>query len=144
MELHTSTIQEMLGIENTDFDTRLGIANAIEAGLPVRAVEYVVSAVSPGSIQFRSQLVPKATLERRKNSKSKKLNVEESERLFRVAEVYNFAETVFGAGEQARAFMKRPHPMLDNRTPLDVALATGPGANAVINILGRAAYGGGA
>jgi uncharacterized protein (DUF2384 family) len=33
--------------------------------------------------------------------------------------------------------------MLDNKRPVDVALATGPGADAVINVLGRAAYGGG-
>ena len=30
------------------------------------------------------------------------------------------------------------------KPPLDVALATGPGADLVINLLGRAAYGGGA
>ena len=36
-----------------------------------------------------------------------------------------------------------PHPMLDNRAPLEVALATGLGADAVINLLGRAAYSGG-
>jgi len=34
--------------------------------------------------------------------------------------------------------------MLDGKAPLDVALATGPGADVVINLLGRAAYGGGA
>jgi uncharacterized protein (DUF2384 family) len=33
--------------------------------------------------------------------------------------------------------------MLDGKPPLDVALATGPGADLVINILGRVAYGGG-
>jgi uncharacterized protein (DUF2384 family) len=42
-----------------------------------------------------------------------------------------------------RSFLDRPHPMLDDKTPLDIALATGPGADAVINVLGRAAYSGG-
>jgi uncharacterized protein (DUF2384 family) len=32
--------------------------------------------------------------------------------------------------------------MLEGKSPRDVALATGPGADAVVNILGRAAYGG--
>jgi hypothetical protein len=33
--------------------------------------------------------------------------------------------------------------MLDDAVPLEIALATGPGADAVINLLGRTAYGGG-
>jgi len=44
---------------------------------------------------------------------------------------------------KAREFLRRPHMMLDNKAPLDVALATGPGADAVVNVLGRAAYSGG-
>jgi len=43
---------------------------------------------------------------------------------------------------KVRDFLGRPHMMLDNQVPMDVALATGPGADAV-NLLGRAAYGGG-
>ena len=42
-----------------------------------------------------------------------------------------------------RDFLERPHPMLDDNAPLEVALATGPGADAVINLMGRAAYSGG-
>ena len=41
------------------------------------------------------------------------------------------------------SFLDRPHPMLDDVAPLEIALATGPGADAVINLLGRAAYSGG-
>jgi uncharacterized protein (DUF2384 family) len=33
--------------------------------------------------------------------------------------------------------------MLDDKAPMEVALTTGPGADAVINLLGRAAYSGG-
>jgi uncharacterized protein (DUF2384 family) len=33
--------------------------------------------------------------------------------------------------------------MLDDKAPLEIALATGLGADAVINLLGRAAYSGG-
>ena len=44
---------------------------------------------------------------------------------------------------KVRDFLNRPHPMLDDRIPLELALATGPGADAVVNLLGRAAYGGG-
>ena len=42
-----------------------------------------------------------------------------------------------------RAFLERPQPMLDDKAPLELALATGPGADAEINLMGRAAYSGG-
>ena len=57
--------------------------------------------------------------------------------------MFSFALDIYHAPEKAREFLTRPHPMLDGKPPLDVALATGPGADLVINLLGRAAYGGG-
>jgi len=50
---------------------------------------------------------------------------------------------VYGAPEGARNFMRRPHPMLEGATPVDVVLAADSGADVVINLLGRAAYSGG-
>jgi len=50
---------------------------------------------------------------------------------------------IYRDAEKVREFLRRPHIMLDNKAPLDVALTTGPGADAVINVLGRAAYSGG-
>jgi putative toxin-antitoxin system antitoxin component (TIGR02293 family) len=63
--------------------------------------------------------------------------------LARVAKVYAIALDIFHDPAKVRDFLWRPHMMLDNKAPLEVALATGPGADAVINLLGRAAYGGG-
>ena len=57
--------------------------------------------------------------------------------------MFSFALDIYGAPERAREFLGRAHPMLDGKAPLDVALATSPGADLVINLLGRAAYGGG-
>ena len=136
-------VEEMLGIKPGTRATRLTVANAIEHGLNVRAVSTVAEAVSPGDNRVRFALVPKATLERRAKSADKRLTVEEGNRLFRAAEVYSFAESVFGAGAPARKFLMSKHPMLDNKAPIDVAIATQPGAEAVVNLIGRAAYGGG-
>ncbi|WP_106640644.1 antitoxin Xre/MbcA/ParS toxin-binding domain-containing protein [Allosphingosinicella vermicomposti] len=47
-----------------------------------------------------------------------------------------------GDAEKADLFLGRPHPMLDNRRPKDVAVDDS-GAERVISLLGRAAYGGG-
>ena len=61
----------------------------------------------------------------------------------RLAKVFAFALDIYREPVRVRAFLSRPHAMLDGRLPLDVALATGPGADLVVNLLGRAAYGGG-
>ena len=137
-----STIENLLGVKVQAADTRLALANSIEAGLPVSALDHLADAVAPEDTRFKFRLIPKATLERRRRS-SKRLTTEEGNRLARVAKVYAIALDIYHDPAQVRAFLNRPHMMLDNKTPLDVALATGPGADAVINLLGRAAYGGG-
>ena len=86
--------------------------------------------------------MPKPTLERRRKQ-TQLLTREESDRLARVAKVFAFGIDVFRDEAKVRAFLERQHPMLDDKAPLEVALATGPGADAVINLMGRAAYSGG-
>jgi putative toxin-antitoxin system antitoxin component (TIGR02293 family) len=87
-------------------------------------------------------VVPKPTLERRRKDKQP-LTTDESDRLARVAKVFAFALEIFRDEAKVRRFLDSPHPMLDDKAPLEIALATGLGADAVINLLGRAAYSGG-
>ena len=47
----------------------------------------------------------------------------------------------FDGEAEARAFLFRPHPMLDNRRPVDVVLASEFGRPLVEGILGRLSYG---
>jgi putative toxin-antitoxin system antitoxin component (TIGR02293 family) len=142
MSDQTSTIEALLGVKAGGTDTRLALAYSIEAGLPVSALDHLAEAVAPEDTRFKFRLIPKATLERRRRS-SKRLTAEEGDRLARIAKVYTIALDIYHDPAKVRDFLRRPHMMLDNKAPLDVALATGPGADAVINVLGRAAYGGG-
>ena len=68
------------------------------------------------------------------------MNGDEGNRLARLAKVYVFALDIYQDSGNAGEFLKRPHAMLDGKPPLDVALATNPGADAVINLLGGVAY----
>jgi putative toxin-antitoxin system antitoxin component (TIGR02293 family) len=133
-------VEELLGLENAK-GSRLALADSVENGLPLSALERLAGQVSPGDTSFKFRLIPKATFERRKRAVKKILNREESDRIARLAKVFSLAESVYGTPDGARAFLTRPHMMLDGKLPLDVALATGPGADVVSNILGRAAYG---
>lgn len=142
MSGQTSTIENLLGMKAHAADTRLALAYSVEAGLPVSALDHLAEVVAPEDARFKFRLVPKATLERRRRS-TKRLTSEEGDRLARIAKVYAVALDIYHDPDKTRDFLRRPHMMLDNKAPLDVALATGPGADAVINLLGRAAYGGG-
>lgn len=137
-----ATIDKLLGVPPNPHAPRLALAYSIQAGLPVAALDHLAEEVAPDDARFKFRLIPKATLERRRRT-NKPLTAEEGDRLARLAKVYAFALEIFQDPTKVRNFLRRPHMMLDNKAPIDVALATGPGADAVINILGRAAYSGG-
>lgn len=136
-------VQDLLGVRPAKRETALNLAYSVQKGLPVSALENFAGRVCPDDARrFSYRVVPKPTLERRRRDK-KPLTTDESDRLARIAKVFAFGLEIFRDEAKVRTFLDRPHPMLDGRTPLDVAIATGPGADAVINLLGRASYSGG-
>jgi putative toxin-antitoxin system antitoxin component (TIGR02293 family) len=66
---------------------------------------------------------------------------ESSDRLSRIAQVWSCALDVWQNDEDARAFLNRPHAMLDGRTPMGAALKTEAGARMIEDILGRLKHG---
>lgn len=56
-------------------------------------------------------------------------------------EIHDMAADLFATKEAASAWLREPHPMLDNERPLDAA-KTSAGAEAVKNLLMSAKYGG--
>lgn len=139
-----ASVEALLGVERSGEGSLLGLADSIESGLPVSALDRLAEHVSPEDAGFKFRMIAKATLERRRKSASRRLTSEEGDRLARLAKVFSFALDIYKDEDRVRVFLARPHIMLDGKPPLDVALATGPGADVVINLLGRAAYSGGA
>lgn len=138
-----SAVASLLGIKPKKSETLLTFAYSVEKGLPVSALDTFAGHVCPHDVRrFTYRVVSKPTLERRRKEK-KPLSTEESDRLARIAKVFAFGLEIFRDEDKVREFLNRPHMMLDRQMPLDVALATGPGADAVMNVLGRAAYSGG-
>lgn len=134
-------VARVLGVERVP--SPLAFAEAVERGLPVAAVKRVVDAVAPGDAAFTKAIVPKATLARRNASAGKRLSADESNRVARIAKVWAFARRIFGDDTDAREFLGRPHMLLEGRRPRDVAAASDPGADLVVNLIGRGAYSGG-
>jgi len=91
----------------------------VRAGLPKRSLQLVARrAVEPGAAvnEFVYSVVPPATFKRRT-----RLSAEESERTERLARVVALAYAIWDDEREARAFLSRPHPLLDEEPPLKVA-----------------------
>ncbi|MCK1639399.1 DUF2384 domain-containing protein [Bradyrhizobium sp. 157] len=143
MSHQAAILAGLLGVKPKNTETTLTLARSVEKGLPVSALDKFAGRVSPQNVRdFTYRVVPKPTLERRRKEKQH-LTTEESDRLARVAKVFAFGLEVFRDEAKVRDFLNRRHPMLEGKTPLELALATGPGADAVVNLLGRTAYSGG-
>jgi putative toxin-antitoxin system antitoxin component (TIGR02293 family) len=110
---------------------------AVAAGLPRAALDALVAHVADPaeSTRLKYLIVPKATYLRHEN-----LNVAHSQRTERLARVFALAESVWRNQGEARRFMNTPHPELDGRTPLKVAL-TEIGARQVEEVLERGLHG---
>ncbi len=121
----------------------LEVARRVEGGLPLSALDRVAHLVAPDEAGFVASIIPKATLSRRRAAEKPTLSAEESNKVARLAKTWAMALRVWGDEADAREFLRRPHPLLDGRAPREVALASDPGADAVINVIGRGAYGGG-
>jgi putative toxin-antitoxin system antitoxin component (TIGR02293 family) len=77
---------------------------------------------------------------RRKAAPKTRLPVDESERLWRFAEVLAHATRVFGSQAEAERWLDRPAIGLDHRKPIDL-LRTHPGTHLVSDYLTRIEHG---
>jgi putative toxin-antitoxin system antitoxin component (TIGR02293 family) len=117
----------------------LDVADRLQKGLPVSALERLAKIVAPEETGFKYRLVPRATLARRKLAG--RLTARESERVARIARVFAYAKEVWKTDDATRRFLARPHMMLRDRAPLDLALGSEVGAKEVERIIGGLKYG---
>jgi len=128
-------VAEMLGgsaVLHRRVRSWVDLERLVSAGLPKRSLQLVARrAVEPGASvsAFIYSVVPSATFKRRT-----RLSVAESERTERIARVVALAESLWGDEDEARAFLNRPHPLLEDETPLNVA-RTEIGARRVEHLL---------
>ncbi|WP_214473375.1 DUF2384 domain-containing protein [Mesorhizobium sp. dw_380] len=134
-------VADVLGLPAKEVAARspFGLISRIENGLPIGALERVAHLLAPGDAQFKYRLIPKATYERRKTVH--RLSSDEGTRLARVARVWGLAVDVWQNDEEARDFLFRPHPMIEDKRPIDVVILSEFGAEMVVDILGGLKYG---
>src|SRR5437867_1894891 len=110
-------VAEILGVKAK---TLSDLSQAVEKGLPKKALSRAANRVfleRGAARKFRVRVVPEATFKRRV-----RLTIPESERTERLARVIAAAEYVWDDLERARRWLNNPHPELDDRSPLQIAL----------------------
>ncbi|MCI0435515.1 MAG: DUF2384 domain-containing protein [Gemmatimonadetes bacterium] len=110
----------------------------VEAGLPVASLECAARRLAgegAEAVELMHRIVPRSTLQRR----GRRLNVEESQRLERMARVIALAEHVWEDPGAAREFLTSVQPHLSGERPIDLA-SSELGARQVETLLFRLEY----
>lgn len=138
---------DLLGGEQT---IQKPVRNSMEAhdllmvGLPASALFFLTTQVlslATTDVLDKAIGISVRTLQRRKNQAADTpLSVEQSNRVWKFAEVLGRATQILGSREDAEAWMSTPSIGLDQRKPLDL-LATAVGLEAVESYLTRIEYG---
>jgi putative toxin-antitoxin system antitoxin component (TIGR02293 family) len=123
-------IGEWLGVPVPKTDQQM--LDIVERQLPTSAINRLV-ALGITRPEIDSLVIPLRTLQHRR-SRREKLTVEESDRVLRVARLLSQAESVYESRERALDWLRRPHPRLRGRTPLET-LKTDTGSRLVEELL---------
>ena len=119
--------------------TSAELRERIKEGLPYHSLESVRERLRLSVPEAATVLhMPTRTMARRRQTR--KLDPDESDRLYRIARVAGQAVSVFGAEDKAMAWLQRPNRALHGELPLRL-LDTDVGARQVEDILGRIEHG---
>ena len=130
-------IAKLMGLSKWQSVTAIELVEHVERGLPLTAVERLAKLVAREDPRVLYALVSRSTIARIRKKPKQLLTKEVSERAYAIARVFGTALDVWNGDDDAAVrFLNRPHPLLDGRTPLDVATESTAGADLVVEILG--------
>jgi putative toxin-antitoxin system antitoxin component (TIGR02293 family) len=131
-------LANLFGLKAEAGRSDLAFADRVAAGLPVMAAYALEPVLRMVSADALYSLVSESTLRRARNGRAT-LTREPSERIYDLARVIDLAAKTFRGDEAAVArFLNRPSPVLEGRTPFDVARSSSAGAELVVKQLREA------
>jgi putative toxin-antitoxin system antitoxin component (TIGR02293 family) len=134
--LQPTVYGESIGLHETD---TADLILTLKRGLTVASFEQLQGALGLPKAELAKVVgITERTLARR--FKTGHFSAEESERIYRVAKLYDKAKEVLETGEEAALWLKTPKRYLSGRTPLQYA-DTEVGAQTVERLLGRIEHG---
>jgi putative toxin-antitoxin system antitoxin component (TIGR02293 family) len=122
-----------------DVRSDLDLVDAIEGGLPTRAIDELLRADLLDAAEIYDLVVPRRTLAHRRE-KRQPLSSEESDRLTRVVRAVGRAEEALGERERAARWLRQSNRALSGKRPIDL-LDSDVGARMVERVLGRIEHG---
>lgn len=130
MNAANAQIGDWLGLlpPATDSD----ILRIVESRLATSVIKRLAS-LGLERAEIDEAIIPSRTLQHRR-SRREKLTMEESDRVLRMIRALSAAEAIYGNRERALAWMRKPQPRLDGRTPLSL-LKTDVGSRLVEELL---------
>lgn len=139
----TEYVVEVLGgpsvFKGRTAPTSTEVRERIQRGLPYRSLESVRERLRMSAPEAATLLhIPPRTMARRRHAR--KLDANESDRLYRLARVAAQAFAVFGTDDKAATWLHRPNRALNGDAPVRL-LDTDVGARLVEDILGRIEHG---
>jgi len=115
------------------------LLNRVRTGLPYRSLESIRERLNLSLLEAAVVLhVPLRTLARRRQER--KLDADESDRLYRLARIAAQAVSVLGSDEKAATWLRRPNRALNGEAPLAL-IDTDLGARQIEDVLGRIEHG---
>ena len=136
-------VAKMLGVGNIfrgRADSAVTVHEALRTGLPRRALIRAMPAGIPLSAILRVFGISVRTFMRLKSEPDKRLDPEQSSRVWQFAALLAKAEDVLGSQVRAVEWMMAPAIALENRRPIDL-LTTSVGAQLVSDVIDRMRYG---
>ena len=125
-----------IGIQTQNIDEMIVI---LKQGLPADAFDRLRDRLNVSDNLLSSIVqISKRTLNRRRQDG--RLKTDESERVLRIARVYDKALEVFESEEAVEGWLKKPARGLGRKVPLEYS-DTDLGAQEVVNLLGRIEHG---
>ncbi len=112
--------------------TEAQILSIVEEQLATSVIERLTS-LGLERAEIHETVIPARTLQHRR-SRREKLTIEESDRVLRVIRVLSAAQSVYGDRAHALAWLRRPTPRLQGRSPLSL-LKTDTGSRIVEELL---------
>lgn len=105
----------------------------VEQGLPLSTLEEFAAYSGFAMKDLLEVVIPLRTLKHRRQ-RQEPLSAEESDRLARVARLWELAVKVFGDPDKARRWLTKPKIRFEERTPLSM-MRTGAGGDGVEEML---------
>jgi len=137
-------VAELLGgprILGTKISTRLKMADAVDHGLPTDSLDRVKILLELSDADVAQALgISLKTISRLRKDPNRYLSSQASDRLYRLARLFQLTHDVLESPESAREWLRSAQIGLDNRVPLDL-MTSEAGSREVEALLMRIEYG---